>query len=88
MQNDFGAKGGMMDRAGLDISGIQSAIGPTAKVLASARKAGVKVVYLKMGFRADLSDLGAPDSPNRIRHMFFGVGKTVRAPKCMRGIDS
>ena len=80
MQNDFGTKGGLFDRAGLDISMIQRAVGPTAKVLASARHAGVKIIYLKMGFRPDLSDLGAPDSPNRVRHLMFGVGKTVRAP--------
>src|SRR3990172_4894814 len=49
MQNDFGSKGGMFDRAGIDISGIQKAVGPTAKVLAAARKAGVKIIYLKMG---------------------------------------
>src|SRR5262249_239378 len=37
MQNDFGSKGGMFDRAGLDISIIQRAVPPTAKVLAAAR---------------------------------------------------
>lgn len=80
MQNDFGSKGGMFDRAGIDISGIQKAVAPTAKVLASARRAGVKVIYLKMGYRPDLSDLGAPDSVNRTRHLRLGVGQTVRAP--------
>ncbi len=80
MQNDFGSKGGMFDRAGIDISGIQKAVGPTAKVLASTRRAGVKIIYLKMAFRPDLSDLGAPDSVNRVKHLQFGVGKTVRAP--------
>ena len=35
MQNDFGAKGGMFDRAGIDLAGIQKAIGPTASVLAA-----------------------------------------------------
>ena len=80
MQNDFGSKGGMFDRAGIDISDIQKVIGPTAKVLASARRAGVKIIYLKMGFRPDLSDLGSPDSPNRVRHLQRGVGKTLRAP--------
>lgn len=80
MQNDFGSKGGMFDRAGLDISMVQRAVGPTAKVLTSARQAGLKIVYLKMGFRPDLSDLGVPDSPNRVRHLRMGVGETVRAP--------
>jgi ureidoacrylate peracid hydrolase len=80
MQNDFGAEGGMFDRAGIDISGIQKAVGPTIRVLASARTAGVKIIYLKMGYRPDLSDLGAPDSVNRARHLRLGVGQTVRAP--------
>jgi ureidoacrylate peracid hydrolase len=80
MQNDFAAKGGLFDRAGVDISGAQKAIGRTARVLAAARRAGIKIIYLKMGFSADLSDLGAPDSPNRLRHLRFGVGQNVRAP--------
>lgn len=80
MENDFGSKGGMFDLAGIDISMIQKAVGPTAKVLAAARKANIKIVYLKMGFHSDLSDLGAPDSVNRTRHLQMHVGKTVRAP--------
>lgn len=80
MQNDFGAKGGLFDHAGLDISMIQRAVVPTATVLRAARKAGIKIIYLNMGFRPDLSDLGAPDSPNRVRHLMFGVGESLRAP--------
>ena len=67
MQNDFGSEGGMFAMAGIDISGIRKAIAPTARVLAAARRAGISVVYLKMAFRPDLSDLGAPDSVNRVR---------------------
>jgi len=81
MQNDFGSKGGMFDRAGIDISMIQKAVGPTAKALSAARDAGLRIVYLKMGFHPDLSDLGAPDSVNRTRHLQrMHVGKVVRAP--------
>src|SRR5437762_6100339 len=80
MENDFAARGGMFDRAGIDISGAQKVIAPTAKVLSAARAAGMKIIYLKMGYRADLSDLGAPDSVNRTRHLKFGVGQTIRAP--------
>jgi ureidoacrylate peracid hydrolase len=80
MQNDFGSKGGMLDRAGIDITGIQKAVAPTARVLDAARKAGIKVVYLKMAYRADLSDLGRPDSLNRIQHLRFGVGQRTTAP--------
>jgi len=80
MQNDFGSKGGMFDRAGIDISGIQKAVGPTVKVLAAARKMGIKIIYLKMGYKPDLSDLGAPNSVNRVRHLAAGVGEKVTAP--------
>ena len=80
MQNDFGTKGGMFDRAGIDISGIQKAVGPTANVLDLARSAGIKIVYLKMAYRPDLSDLGAPDSINRAQHLRIGVGHSVTAP--------
>jgi len=81
MQNDFGSKGGMFDRAGIDISGIQRAVGPTARVLAAARRMGIKIVYLKMGYRSDLADLGAPDAKNRVLHLQrLGVGQTVKVP--------
>ena len=84
MQNDFGSKGGMFDRAGIDISGIQKAVSPTVKVLAAARKMGMKIVYLKMGYKPDLSDLGAPNSVNRVRHLAAGVGEKVTAPDLSR----
>jgi ureidoacrylate peracid hydrolase len=54
--------------------------GPTAKVLAAARNAGFKIVYLKMGFRPDLSDMGVPNSPNWIGNHAIGVGTAMRAP--------
>jgi len=77
MQNDFGAKGGIFDRAGIDISMIQSAVGPTSRVLDAARQRGLKILYLKMGFRSDLSDLGTIDSPNRVRHLLLGAGQAL-----------
>ena len=80
MQNDFGSKGGMFERAGIDISGIQKAVAPTARVLDSARKAGMKIVYFKMAYQPDLSDLGTSDSVNRVRHLQLGVGQHVTAP--------
>ncbi len=80
MQNDFAAEGGMFDRAGVPVSAARAAIQPTARVLAAARAAGIKVVYLKMAFESDLSNLGGPDAPNRVRHLAFGVGQQTRTP--------
>jgi hypothetical protein len=37
---------------------IQKAVSPTAKVISAERLAGIKITYLKMGYEADLSDLG------------------------------
>ena len=81
MENDFGSKGGMFDRAGIDISMIQKVINPTSNVLAAARRAGIKIIYLKMGYHEDLSDIGSEESPNRVRHLqFMHVGDTIIAP--------
>lgn len=85
MQNDFVSQGGMFDRAGVDISGVQKAVEPIRKVLSAARSAQIRIVYLKMGFRPDLSDLGDIDSPNRVRHLHFGVGQPNRSPRGQPG---
>jgi len=81
MTNDFGSKGGMFERAGIDIAPIQRAVGPTARVLAAAREHGVKIVYLSMAYQPDLADVGPPESPNWRAHVqFLQVGRTVQAP--------
>jgi ureidoacrylate peracid hydrolase len=85
MQNDFGAEGGMFDRAGIPISGIQAVVAPTERVLAAARRAGVQIVYLKMQFEPDLSNLGGPDAPNSIIHRRLGVGDPIQAPDGREG---
>ena len=80
MQNDFGAEGGMFHRAGIDISPIRRAVAPTAAVLRAARRVGIKVIYLKMEHREDLSDAGAEDAPHRIKHLPLAVGEPVPTP--------
>jgi len=80
MQNDFLSEGGMFARAGADIAPGRTTIEPTARVLEAARRAGMKVIYLKMEFQTDLSDAGNEDAPNLIRHLAFGVGQAVSAP--------
>lgn len=80
MQNDFGSRGGMFDRAGIDISGIRQAIQPTARVIALARRTQIPIIYVKMGFRPDLSDAGPADAPNRTKHVRMYAGQSVPAP--------
>ncbi|MBD2704354.1 isochorismatase family protein [Spirosoma sp. BT702] len=86
MQNDFGSKGGMFDRAGIKIATIQKAVAPTARVLEAARQADIPIIYLKMGYQPDLSDVGSEDSPNRIGHLqFLHVGQPDTAPDGSKG---
>jgi len=80
MQNDFATPGGMLARAGIDISMIQKAIPATASVLAAGRNAGIKIIYLKMAFLPDLSDAGFPDSMTWITHARLNVGAVFQAP--------
>lgn len=81
MLNDFGAEGGMFDRAGVDISGIRGVIEPTARVLSATRRVDVPIIYLCHAYRPDLSDLGSAGSKNRRLHIDgFSVGDEVTAP--------
>jgi ureidoacrylate peracid hydrolase len=79
MQNAFGSEGGMFDKAGIDITDIQKAVAPTAAAVEGARRAGIKVVWIKMGFQTDLSDLGAEDVPNGFLFLHLGVKDGVLA---------
>ena len=80
MQNDFGSIGGMFEQAGVDISEIRAMIPSMAALIDGARRVGMKVVYLKMAFRADLSDAGLPDSPNWLKHVPLKAGEHMFAP--------
>lgn len=64
MQNAFATKGGAIDLAGDDISGADRVIEVHHRLLGSARKAGVRVIYLQMTYQPDLHDTGGPNSPN------------------------
>ena len=64
MQNAFVSEGGMFDLAGFDISGAAPAIAANRRLLAACRRAGLKVIYLQMSYKPDLSDSGGAASPN------------------------
>ena len=64
MQNAFATKGGMLDIAGMDISGAGAVVNTIGSVLNTARRVGIPVVYVQMGYKADLSNAGGPGSPN------------------------
>ncbi len=78
MQNDFGTKGGLLDYLDINISEIQKVVEPTKKVIDVSRNAGIPIIYFKMGYKSNLSDLGSENSVNRTRKPY--VGDTVIAP--------
>jgi len=69
MQNAFASEGGMLAIAGADISGAPSVVRSIKTILDAARRAGVLIVYVQMGYKADLSNSGGPNSPNWHKEM-------------------
>jgi ureidoacrylate peracid hydrolase len=64
MQNAFASPKGMLDVAGVDISGAPAVVRAIGTVLDAARARGVPVVYLQTGYKPDLSNGGGVSSPN------------------------
>ena len=58
MQNAYASKGGYVDLAGFDIDGAAGTIGQIAKVLETARAAGMQIVYLQNGWDPGLCRSG------------------------------
>lgn len=77
MQNDFCAKGGLVDSRGLDCSPDRKPIAPLQKLLPALRKAGVPIIWVNWGNRPDLANM----PPNQI-HLFkpSGVGVGLGDP--------
>lgn len=76
MQNAFASKGGMLDLAGIDISGASCVAQNIRNVLDSARRAGVLIVYLQMGYKPDLSNAGGIHSPNYHKELAMHLMKS------------
>jgi ureidoacrylate peracid hydrolase len=85
MQNDFVLAGGLLDAIGIDVTGIQKIVEPTRKMLEVSREACIPIVYVKMGYRPDLSDIGSEDSPMGVENRRARVGETMRAPDGRNG---
>jgi len=64
MQNAFTKKGGMVDLFGWDPSPHAPVIERHQKLIPACRRAGMKIVFIKMSYNRDYSDSGGPESPN------------------------
>jgi ureidoacrylate peracid hydrolase len=69
MQNAFLKKGGLLDLAGLDISQASKVITAARETLSVARKAGLPIIYIQMGYPPDMSTAGGHQSPNPCKEL-------------------
>jgi ureidoacrylate peracid hydrolase len=69
MQNAFASPGGMLDLAGIDVRPARDAVANARLVCDAARAAGLPVIYLTIGYPADQSTAGGPESPNRQKEL-------------------
>jgi ureidoacrylate peracid hydrolase len=70
MQNAFCKKSGIFDYLGkLDETKVKHIISQDKKVIEACRHQGIKVVYLRMGYRPDLSNAGGRESPNYYKEL-------------------
>jgi ureidoacrylate peracid hydrolase len=82
MQNAFASEGGMLELAGMDITGAEEVVAVHERLLAAARAKGIDVVYLQIGYDADQVDAGGPDSPNPLKELAMCL---MRAQPELRG---
>jgi ureidoacrylate peracid hydrolase len=64
MQNAFASRRGLLDLAGVDITGADVVVRTISEILDAARGANVPVIYLQTGYKPDLSNGGGAESPN------------------------
>jgi nicotinamidase-related amidase len=80
MQNDFCSRGGWLDHIGVDISPARRPIAPLQTTLPALRSAGVPVLWLNWGNRADRANL-----PPGVLHVYdpdgesLGIGDSIPA---------
>ena len=72
MQNDFCAPGGWVDHLGVDFTPDRSPIAPLANLIPRLRAAGVAIVWVNWGNRADLANM----PPNQL-HLYKPTGTGI-----------
>jgi ureidoacrylate peracid hydrolase len=80
MQNTFCKKGGLFDYLRqLDETKVIQIIDRVKEIIKVCRNRGIKIIYLRMGYRPDLSNAGGPESPNYFKEL--GVVAMRRRPE-------
>jgi ureidoacrylate peracid hydrolase len=82
MQNAYASPGGYLDLAGFDISGAERVIERCNRVVETARRAKMPVIFFQNGWDADYLEAGGPGSPNYHKSNAL---KTMRARPDLQG---
>jgi ureidoacrylate peracid hydrolase len=82
MQNAYASPGGYLDLAGFDISGAERVIERSRRVLETARRARMPVIFFQNGWDADYVEAGGPGSPNYHKSNAL---KTMRERPALQG---
>jgi ureidoacrylate peracid hydrolase len=82
MQNAYASPGGYLDLAGFDIGGAGAVVEQCAKVVETARGAGLPIIYFQNGWDEAYVEAGGPGSPNWHKSNAL---KTMRARPELQG---
>jgi ureidoacrylate peracid hydrolase len=83
LQNDFCTPGGWLAGIGVDVSVLRPAIEHTAALVPAARAAGIPVIWLNWGNRADRANL-----PPGVAHVYDPTGAGTGIGYLMPGVES
>ena len=76
----FSKKGGLFDFLGrLDEVKVKSVIEKDREIIDACRNKGIKIIYLRMGYRADLSNAGGEESPNYFKELGLASMRCIRS---------
>ncbi|MDO6443117.1 pyrimidine utilization protein B [Marinobacter sp. 2_MG-2023] len=64
MQNAYSTIGGYLDKAGFDVSATGPVIQQIKRAIATARAAGIPVIFFQNGWDSEYVEAGGPGSPN------------------------
>ena len=78
LQNDYLSEQGYFAKMGYDPAPLRAILPTVSRVLAAARRAGIKVIHTRQGYRADHGDLTPYGRWRRDRHGMAGSTALLR----------